>query len=438
MTSNVLTQSSREGETEGVAPRSRSEKRYGVLPVVVSVLGALYLLQAVSPMRVDNDSVVYLKMATSLADGATLDQTGLPPGYPAFIALLDSLGLGHSFVFILANCVFIAMGLAAAQYLFAKPKSGRKSWVVPLTMLAVALIRFVPMPLPESMFFGVSLVAAAVMNAATGTTGARRVSLLCVALVLTIVAITVRLVGFALVPALLWACFHRESRASSPRVAWTWLEKWMATATVLGVAIVAVRVLGDSFRKYSFEAKLMYGHEDQWRQMWGQVLGHLRTIGSVVVNLPWTQFQPYRWDFILAGLVAVVWNLSTVRLRRPRTPAAVYLVSFLALLVLWPYSAQRLWLPIVPLLIGYLESASFRFTPGRKWKAFVRLYVAWFVFAGLGALAYTTRITLSGKDFSKVYGKAGGMSFPDRTTGRVDTLHNHRARELLKRYGNPF
>lgn len=431
-------QSSHEGETETVAPRSTSERRYGVLPVVVSVLGALYLLQAVSPLRLDNDSVVYLRMATSLADGTMLDRTGLPPGYPALIAILDSLGLGRSFVFVLVNCAFIAMGLAVAQYLFAKPKSGRKSWVVPLTMLAVALIRYLPMPLPESMFFGISMVAVAAMSAATGTTGRRRVLLLWAALVLTIVAITVRLVGFALVPALLWACFHRESRASSPRVAWTWLEKWMTAATLLGVAIAAALLLGDSFRKYSFEAKLKYLHEDLWAQMWNHVQGLLWTIGAVVVNVPWTQFSPYRPAFLFAGLVAVVWIFSTVRLRLPRTPAAVYLVSFLALLVLWPYNALRLWLPIVPLLIGYAESASFRFTPGRKWKVFVRLYVAWFAFAGMSALAYTTRITLSGKNFSKVYGKAGGMSFPNKRTGRVDTLHNHRAHELMKRYGNPF
>lgn len=433
----MLIQNSREGETEVVAPRSRSESRYGVLPAVVSVLGALYLLQAVSPMRVDNDSVVYLHMATSLADGIPLDRTGLPPGYPALIAVLDSLGLGLSFVFVLANCAFIAMGLAAAQYLFNRPESGRKTWVVPLTMLAVVLIRYLPMPLPEPMFFGVSLVAVAAMSAATVRTGHRRVLLLCAALVLTIVAITVRLVGLALVPALLWACFHFQGRDLSPRASWT-RERRMAAATLLGVAIVTAMVLGDSFRKYSFEAKLMYLHEDLLGQMFAHVLGLLLSIGEVVVNVPSTQFRPYRLAFLSAGLVAVVWIFSTMRLRQPRTPAAVYLVSFLVLLVLWPYNALRLWLPIVPLLIGYMESASFRFTPGRKWEIFVRLYVAWFAFAGIGALAYTTRITLSGKDFPKVYGKRGGMSYPNPKTGRVDTLHNRRARELMKRYGNPF
>lgn len=88
MTSNVLTESSRRGGTEAVAPRSRSERRVGVLPVVVSVLGALYLLQALSPMRLDNDSVVYLKMATSLADGTALDRAGRPdvPRYSAMKA----------------------------------------------------------------------------------------------------------------------------------------------------------------------------------------------------------------------------------------------------------------------------------------------------------------------------------------------------------------
>ena len=52
-------------------------------------------------MRLDNDAVVYLRMATSLADGGPLERTGLPPGYPALIAILDILGLGNYFVFVL-------------------------------------------------------------------------------------------------------------------------------------------------------------------------------------------------------------------------------------------------------------------------------------------------------------------------------------------------
>lgn len=168
MTSNVFAQDSDRAEAATSAPQTRMTiSSVRLMPALVAVLGALYLLQALSPLRLDNDSVVYLRMATSLVDGMPLDGTGLPPGYPALIGILDMLGVGFPFVFVLANVAFIAIGLVAIQYLFDKPESGRRSWVVPLTMLAVPVVKYLPMPLPESMFFGLSLSAVAVMTAAT-------------------------------------------------------------------------------------------------------------------------------------------------------------------------------------------------------------------------------------------------------------------------------
>jgi hypothetical protein len=426
------------GTAAPAQPAAAADRRTRLFPLVVAGLGTLYLLQAISPIRLDNDSVVHLRTGARLADGYASDVTSSPLGYPAFIAMLDRLGLGMSFVFVLANCAFTALGLVCASHLFRDRRANRRSWVVPLTMLAFLVIRYLPMPLPETMFFGVSLAAVAAMNASSAReSAAGRVRLLCVALVLTAAAITLRMMGFVLVPALLFACFLSAHRGRAALAKVTSPEWVFVSASLIVIALVAF-ALGDSFERYSSEAGLIYLHGDLWGQMWRHVQGLLWTIGALVINLPWTQFQPYRSAFLFAGLVAVVWIFSTVRFRLPRTPAAVYLVSFLVLLVLWPYNAQRLWLPIVPLLIGYAERASFRFTPGRKWRLFVRAYVAWFAFAGLGALAYTTRITFSGNDFSKVYGKAGGMSFPDPRTGKIDTLHNHRARELQRRYGNPF
>lgn len=438
MTSDILMRGPREVKTGPAVQRFSGWSLDRAWPVVVTVLGALYLLQTLSPMRLDNDSVVYLRMAASLVDGVPMEKTGLPPGYPALVAVLEMLGMGRYFVFVMVNIAFIAMGLAAAQYLFGKREFGRRSWVVPLTMLAVALIRYMPMPLPESMFFGVSMVAVAVMTAATRSMGGRRAKLLALALMLTIVAITVRLVGLALVPAMIWACCRVEGRDAEAHPNLTRREQWLGAVALLSVAIVILFVLGDSLQKYSFEAMLRYVEVDRWSPILLHLRSSLWTFGGVVLNLPLTQFRPYRPAFLLAGLGTVIWILGAVRLRPPRTPGSIYLASFITLLVLWPYTGLRLWLPIVPLLIGYMESASFRFTPGRKWKMFVRAYVAWFAVAGLGALAYTTRITLSGENFPNVYGRAGGMSFPDWTTGRIDTLHNQRALQLLERYGSRF
>ena len=436
--SSQLTHLSRREKREAFALGSRVDIGPSALAVTISVLGILYVLQAISPMRLDNDSVVYLHMATSIADGIRLEPTGLPPGYPTLIAALDGLGLGRSFVFVLMNCVFIAIGLACVQFVFQQSRSGRISWVVPLSMLSVMFIRYLPMPLPEPMFVGVSMAAVAAMTAAVSGVGRRRLCLLGAAIVLTIMAITVRLAGFALIPALLWSCFHRTTAASEKSLTWARTGKWLAAATLVGVTVVAVIILRESFRKYFFEAALGYQDQDVWTQTRVRVQGMLWTIGALAINVPLTRFSAYRPAFLIAGFTIVAWISSTVRIRLPRTPAGIYLLSFLFVLLIWPYNAQRLWLPIVPLLIGNLEGASLRFEPGRKWKMFMRAYIAWFTFAAACALGYTTSITFSGKNFPNVYGRAGGMSAPDPTTGKINTLHNQRARELMKRYGNPF
>lgn len=412
--------------------------RYSPRSLAILALGAVYLLQALSPMRLDNDSVVYLHMATSMTDGVPRETTGLPIGYPAFISLLERLGLGVSFFFVLANCAFIAIGLMSLAYLFDKRPDGRESWVVPLTLLSVPLIRYIAMHLPETMFFGISLLAVALMTAATRNVGRRRFAFLGAAVVLTAAAITVRLVGFALVPPLLWACTHREDHERSQRHVWTRREKWIAASAVFAIGLVALVLLGDSFRKYAYEAGLKYLDARAPYYMWVKAIGFVERIGEVAVNLPATQLRWLRWEFVAVGLAAITWFATRVQLRIPRSPASIYLITFLLLLFLWPYNASRLWLPIVPLLIGYAERASLKFEPGRKWLRFVKVYRAWFVFTGLLALAYTTRITLSGPDFSNVYGKQGGMAIPDPRTGAINEFHNARVRVLKKRFDNPF
>ena len=406
--------------------------------IAISVIGAIYVLQALTPMRLDNDSVVYLNMARNMTDGLPLQSTGLPAGYPAFISLLERIGLGVSWLFVLANCAFIAAGLVAVAYLFDRRDDGRQSWVVPLTMLSVPVIRYIAMPMPEAMFFGISLVAVALMTAATRSSGRRRFALLGAALVLTAIAITVRLVGFALVPALVWACLHREDQQKTLRRSWTRREKWMAWATIITTSVVALLLLGDSLVKYAYEAGLKYLDPMVLSLIRVQIRGFFARIGEVAINLPSSQFGGLRLVLVALGVTASIWVATRVRLRAPRTPASIYFVTFVLVLLLWPYNALRLWLPIVPLLIGYAERATLRFEPGRKWNAFVTVYRAWFVVAGLAALAYTTRITLSGENFSKVYGKGAGMSLPDPKTGAVNEEHNRRALALKKRYGNPF
>lgn len=429
----------KESEPPSGEPASRgiSGRRPDAVRTSIAVLAVAYLAQTLTPLRLDNDSVVYLRMAAAMADGVSIEPTGLPIGYPAMVALLDRIGLGSSFFFVLVNCAFIALGLYSVWYVFSARTVGRRTIIVPMTMLAIPLIRYLAMPLPESMFFGVSLAAIATMTAATRNTGRVRLQFIAVAVVLSAIAILVRLVGFALVPALLWTFFEHSASSKESKFRWT-RERLTGGILVLAVIAVAVLFLGDSFRKYSYEFGLRYFRGGFFSTIYYHLQGFTWIFGEVVANLPGTKFRNYRLWFLGVGVIVIVWTLIKVRFRAPRTPAGIYLLAFIVLLLVWPYNALRLWAPIVPLLIGYAEIASIRFAAGQKWSRLKRVYIGWYALMGIAALLYTSRITFAGDNFSKVYGLAGGLSSPDSRTGKVDTLHNRRAIELMKRYGNSF
>ena len=182
-----------------------STTRNWVFPVALIVLGALYVLQTVSPLRLESDAVDYLSTGAAIADGRVTPNMPFPSGYPVFVGWLDRAGLGSSFYFILANCPFLGLGIWATWRLFSDRPPRVRMWIVVATLLAISVVRSVAAPLPEAAFFGTSLLALAAMTEAVSDTGSKRLLLFVAALALSGMAISIRLVGVALIPTLFWA-----------------------------------------------------------------------------------------------------------------------------------------------------------------------------------------------------------------------------------------
>ena len=407
----------------------------------IAALAVLYVIQALSPMRVDNDSVVLLRAGVRMASGLSADFQSSPLGYPAFIAVLDRLGIASYPVFVLVNCAFVLLAVVCTLHLV-RDRLDRPGaiWIVPLTLLAFPVIRYMPMPLPEVMFMGIGLAAVVAMDTALKRQEIpARIGWLVVAVILTTIGITVRMMGFVLVIPLFATCFLALNPASGRgvRTRLTGLQIAFLISTVIVIAVVSVLLVG-SFERYASETALKYARLNPLMALRGRVLSTWWSLGSLVTNLPSWKFNRYDTWFIFAGLLGTLVALGAFRFRWPRTPAGIYLASSIAILIVWPYNSIRLWLPVVPLLIAYILTVDLRFTPGVKWRVFTRAYLVGFVVTGLATLAYTTRITFSGKNFPNVYGLNGGMSAPDPTTGRVDSVHNARAKALIERYGRRF
>lgn len=419
-------------------PITDNQRRAGTVVLAALVLvSVIYLLQALTPLRLDNDSVVYLHMATGLVNHVAIDSTGLPSGYPALVALLEELGLGRSIFFVLVNCAFLALGIISTYRMFEQRSNKPWAGVALLTLLSVPLIRYVTMPLPELTFFGTSLLAVAVMSYANDATGIRRLRLLAVALVLTAISVTVRFVGLALVPALLWTCVGGTDRPALSVSKWTQRDKILAGAVLVVIALVAMFALRQSFPKYASEMARIYFGSDALEKQWQHLAGVVEIVGETVLNIPMSKLRAFQTWFLVPGLAAILCMTRMRRIEWPRTPVAVYLLTFLLVLLIWPYNTIRLWVPVIPLLIAYAATLPARAGDGLVLRVLKRLYIGWFVLAGIVGLAYTSRITFSGAEFPNVYGMRGGLSEVD-AKGQTNEKHDANARFLMRRYGNPF
>ena len=179
-------------------------REHPALAVSIAALTGTYLLQAATPLRLDDDAVDYMSMAAALADGRPVPRLPMPVGLPVVLSILDRAGLGASAFFVLTNCLFLGLGLYAIWQLREYPIAV-KAWTVVVSLLAIPVVKAVPIALPEAVFFGLSSLALWAMTTATRSGGGRRAALLLAAFALSAAATFVRTIGLALLVPLAWS-----------------------------------------------------------------------------------------------------------------------------------------------------------------------------------------------------------------------------------------
>lgn len=412
-------------------------RRYTVLLAALFGLSALYLLQSVSPLRLESDAVDYLRTAAAIADGRVLPKVPFPSGYPIIIATLDRLGLGSSSFFVLTNCLFLGIGLWATWWIYREHSLPVRLWIIVATLLVISVVKSVAAPLPEAAFFGVSLLALATASAALSARGPKQLALFVAALAAAAFAVSIRTVGVALIPPLLWAFLTalNDSRRAARS------DRWPTAVTILlmlflGVAVV-VLLRTPTINHYLRHPSFWYLHGELSSPVAGRIYGILTGLGQLIVNLPLSRFHSVAPVFAGAGALALV----LLVLARAR-PADVYLVDiyltfYLAVLAFWPYDSPRLWMPIAPLVAAHVVSALYRARHIATVRILIPVYATWFAVTGMLALAYTTRISLSHENFARLYGTDGGMATAALQTLSPQQIHSYNAQAdtLIDRYG---
>ena len=372
------------------------------------LLAICFVLQVFSPLRLNTDAIVLLSMGESAAHGGGFLDSGqksvFPPGYPALLAVLLRVGLAHPWVIVGLNVVFLSAGLFAAYFLLIREFFEDKAVVLIICsffLLSYVVVKHFTIPLSDVPFFCCSMCCLAIMSQTTSMDSNWRFVILSVAAwILAVAAITVRRVGVALVPPLVFMIVCSPQFKS--------LLKRLSLRTKLIIVVVSVFVGVGTMHVVAKTSTLSdfigVAKKVKISTLVLQILSYrLTELGELLGNLPLSKMSTklhimVPWIGLLLFLLTL-FGLATKR--RKISPTEVFLVCYMGILFAWPYYDARFWLPVIPLLIAYsvLAVKSLRFP-----KGVLTIYCIFFATLGFLAIAYSTRISFAGSKFPDRYG----------------------------------
>lgn len=390
-------------------PPDRVRVAIGLALLLVSLA---YVVQIVSPLRLVDDGIDYLMQASSAVDGTGFlfhgQRSIRPPGYPALIFLLAKAGLANSWAIVALNCLLLGIGCWASYFILRKSfgfESATAEIICLLTLLSFVTIKHVPLPLSDVSYFGFSMPCLLLLFQAEADTRPRRYWQLAAAVPLIAFCIALRTIGVALIPAFVWAAVGGAPRAK--RVPQWIMQHRVASLLLLLVMLTAVAYAASIFlhtgylqstsrilsrRGLSIFVSDLKDHTIEW--------GELAT-NAPASKLPGVLQLPMR----IVGFFALLLCAGGIWEKRRQFDAQVwYVLGFASILLAWPWSDARFWLPVLPLLIGYVLIGVRRIVPSRLLRPAILAYCLYFCVLGIAALAYSTRLTFAGSRFPDLYG----------------------------------
>ena len=390
---------------------ARSDRIYAA---ILAFLAVCYSAQVFTPLRVNNDAVVLLSEADSAAHNRGFlvhgRSTLYPPGYPALLALLLRMGIAHTWVIVALNAVFLFLGLFAVRYILTLTFFREQRFVLSVcvvSLLSFLFIKFFTIPLTDVPFFCLAMCSLAAMEHAVRLrVGARFWLWLSAAGILVLGSIAVRRVGIALIPAFLWMVISHST-----------VKTYLKTMAVR-VAISAMGVLacGAILARISIVADLNLWLRDFESATRGHTLTNLastnlgfrlRELGEITANVPFIavpefarQVIPWAGAFLLTGLMSGLFFQ-----RRTFGSTEVFVISYLAILIAWPYYDPRFWLPLIPLLISYCTLTMKRVFARHPHllRTLLTAYLAVYALVGMAWLVSSTMVTFSRSAFLTMF-----------------------------------
>lgn len=383
------------GTTQVHFARTRKSLLQHSIVILFFLAGALYFLQVFTPLRLTTDSLYYLTVADSAALGNKFHPGAQPIGYPVFLFLLMKAGFFSSATMILANCIFFATGLFLTFHTLISLGFERSHSIVAclFTLLSFTAVKHITQGMSDFLFFALS---AAVCWVLTSSSWWKWVA----ASVLVCSAMEVRIMGLALICPIVV-------------LAWPYVKRFR---TLLITVIILLSVGGAvglwTGRHYLSKCAELFGAYGAKQFFSVLALSHLQDFGEIISNAPLSK-MPF-WIHLpvlaLGGFAIFLLFVGMPKIWQRSPCLCSYLIGCCILVLPWPYTDPRFWLPVMPILFLTIASGIQSCAEWMKLKLHLAistpllLYGILFCTLGLASLGYSTRITFSGQQFPYRYG----------------------------------
>lgn len=374
--------------------------------LMLLILSFFYFLQIVSPLRLNNDVIVFLSLADSFINGSGFIYRGMPShfpqGYPILIAILDYIGMGHSWGFILLNLLFLFVGNIMLFNICHKIYGFNKSIsysIIILSLLSWVFIKHVTLALSDIVFYGLSMASVYVLSIAESNKYRHRCWLYFLGFFLISISIAVRTIGVAI----LFAFLILKVIKIKNRLLMIDIKYWIILIIFIISSITIMHT------EYFNEALIKYSNEGGFLKniLW-LLFNRMTEIGKLLTNMPASHLPNVFKSAIqligFGGFIALAYIISQ-QLNKLQL-VDYYIITYLSIIMVWPYVDTRFLMPIFPLLICLIviliKGINYRVYP--IFRIIFIIYLTMFIFFGCIALGYSTLISISRDKFPEYYG----------------------------------
>ena len=388
--------------------------RRRLLPTTLVVVFIVYLIQGLSPLRINSDSAIYLHMARSawLGNGFTVlgGHVHLPSGYPAVLALLHAIGLATPFVFVSLNSIFLLCGSLVFYHLFRRTyclNQVEGLCLILMTFFCFVSLKNTVLTMSDTMYFFVSSLALFGLHSTKGSQRGRWGTVV-LSLILVSEAIWVRTVGIALIPPVIFVMLISNGQFNAKKLIRN--KKALGFCFFLSLAVV---VIAYSFRGYTSYENITFdlffesvAETNLSEALITHFILKVSEICQILLNVPISLLPDWlKIPFLGAGvlLLCLVARGFSTHLSKICC-LEVYFISYSSIIMIWHYEDPRFWLPVLPFLLLFLYRGLSITSYMAIHKFGLISWVAIYVGMGFIALAYSTHLTFSGAHFPDRYG----------------------------------